>query len=203
MIANLLFLFVSDILLFSLFLFPFSYPLFFLPFFITDIDAEKTSTKEHLQEAPPNEDGDIPAGPAPKRMLRSGVSCGQQSSTPQWSDRRHVLPVQCIICKGTKYFREQSSGKRKVEKYVLCERKDGGNLLTAALMKQDEALLLDLRGKDHVAIEVRYHKSCYYRYTKVALGSKLHTETAQQMYERSYSSFCRKIVEERISQRCY
>ena len=102
------------------------------------------------------------------------------------------------FAKGRSTFVNNLRVNEKVEKYVLCERKDGGNLLTAALMKQDEALLLDLRGKDHVAIEVRYHKSCYYRYTKVALGSKLHTETAQQMYERSYSSFCRKIVEERI-----
>ena len=34
-------------------------------------------------------------------------------------------------------------------------------LLNAPIMNQDERLLLDIRDKDHVAIEVKYHKVIY------------------------------------------
>eukprot|EP00057_Strongylocentrotus_purpuratus_P022810 XP_011677284.1 PREDICTED: uncharacterized protein LOC762622 [Strongylocentrotus purpuratus] len=157
-------------------------------------DAEKTST-EDPEEVSASEDA-----PAPKRLLRSRVSHENQPSTSHDFDKPHVLPVHCIICKGAKYIREQSSGKRKVEKLILCERKDGGHLLEAALLKQDEQLLLHIRGKDLVAIEVRYHKSCYYRYTKVVKRCNTYKQDTQQtvIYDKSYSSFCKKVIEERI-----
>jgi len=45
---------------------------------------------------------------------------------------------------------------------VLCL---GGLLLNAAEGLNDETLLLEIRGHDLVAIEVRYHQSCYKDYT--------------------------------------
>uniref|UniRef100_UPI00358F6426 uncharacterized protein n=1 Tax=Myxine glutinosa TaxID=7769 RepID=UPI00358F6426 len=144
---------------------------------------------------------DEPPDPAPKRLLRSNihVSDGQQTEARQL-DRKHVLPVQCIICKSTQYIKEQRTGKRKVEKLVQCETKQGGQLVTAAIIKQDEALLLHCRDKDLVALEARYHKSCYLRYIKVLAKSIeiSKQEYQQQMYEKSYISFCKKVIEERI-----
>ena len=99
------------------------------------------------------------------------------------------------------YIKEQCSGKRKAERLVQCETKHGGQLLAAAAtMKQDEALLLRIRDQDLVAIEARYHKSCYLRYTKVVAKSVeiSKQEYQQQMYEKSYISFCKKVIEERI-----
>ena len=52
----------------------------------------------------------------------------------------------------------------------------GGGLLNAAEMKQDQRLLLDIRGKDLVAIEVKYHKSFYLRYTKGVRRCKSQTK---------------------------
>ncbi|XP_078268132.1 uncharacterized protein LOC144600415 [Rhinoraja longicauda] len=160
-------------------------------------DAEKPKAGESPQEAVP--DGE-PHEPAPKRLVRSMTSDGQQTATVQHPDRRHVLPVHCIICKGSKYIKELATGKRKVEKLVRCETKHGGQLLTAATMKQDEALLLHIRDRDLVAIEARYHKSCYLRYTKVVSNfAKIsNQDNQQQLYEKSYSSFCKRVIEERI-----
>ena len=82
---------------------------------------------------------------------------------------------------------------------MKCETMSGGQLLNAAEMKQDERLLLDIRGKDLVAIEVKYHKSCYLRYTKVVQSCKSQTkEGTQQLHEKSYKSFCTNVVEYRI-----
>ena len=41
----------------------------------------------------------------------------------------------------------------------------GGLLLEAAKALQDESILAKIRGQDLVAIEVRYHRSCYKDYT--------------------------------------
>lgn len=46
--------------------------------------------------------------------------------------------------------------------------------------KHDEQLLLHIRGKDLVAIKVRYHKSCYYRFTKVVKGSNDYEQDTRQ-----------------------
>ncbi|XP_055504368.1 uncharacterized protein LOC129705019 [Leucoraja erinacea] len=155
-------------------------------------DAEKPKAGSSQEAVPDGE----PHESAPKRLLRSMACDGQQTAT----DRRHVPPVQCIICKGSKYIKEQATGKRQSEKLVRCETKHGGQLLTAATLKQDEALLLHIRDKNLVAMEARYHKSCYLRYTRVVIdfANIIKQDNQQQVYEKSYSSFCKSVVEERI-----
>ena len=82
----------------------------------------------------------------------------------------------------------------------------GGLLLKAAEELNDEAILVDLRGKDHVAIEVRYHRSCYRDYTGFLTQKNPNKPDGNREYM-SYSSnkafevFCTDIVEERIIQR--
>ena len=48
----------------------------------------------------------------------------------------------------------------------VAEIIDAGLLRTAAERKNDEQILVQVRGKDCVALEVRYHKVCYCKYTK-------------------------------------
>uniref|UniRef100_UPI00358F471F uncharacterized protein isoform X1 n=1 Tax=Myxine glutinosa TaxID=7769 RepID=UPI00358F471F len=158
-------------------------------------EAEKI--QEEGSDALPN---DEPLDQMPKRLLQSYTSDGQRTSAHQHTDQRHVLPVQCIICKGRQYFKEQCSGKRRVEKLVQCDAKHGGQLLTAATLKRDEAILLHIRDQDIVAIEARYHTSCYHRYIRI-IAQALQVskqECPQQLYEKSYISFCKKFIEERI-----
>ena len=45
----------------------------------------------------------------------------------------------------------------------------GGQLLKTAELPSDEAILLHIRDKDMVAIEVRHHRSCHKKYVKVRM----------------------------------
>jgi hypothetical protein len=55
----------------------------------------------------------------------------------------------------------------------LCETIDGGRLREAAEAKNDEGILLHIRGKDCVAAEVRYHNHCYYLFKKFPVSDWL------------------------------
>ncbi|XP_038073022.1 uncharacterized protein LOC119741310 [Patiria miniata] len=78
---------------------------------------------------------------------------------------RHVLPVECIICKKSKWI-QPPCGPRKKEPLTNCEYEKGGQLLKTAELLNDESILLDIQGQDMVAIEVRYHRSCHKNYIK-------------------------------------
>ena len=104
--------------------------------------------------------------PPTKRLLRSVTFSSQQ--VQPLPGRHHVLPVQCLICRSTKYAKERATKKRKVERLVNCETSQGGKLVKAAKIRHDERLLLDIEGRDLVAIEARYHRTCYLKCTKIA-----------------------------------
>ena len=44
---------------------------------------------------------------------------------------------------------------------MLAETVDAGLLRAAAEQINDERILMQIRGKDYAALEVRYHKVCY------------------------------------------
>ena len=48
---------------------------------------------------------------------------------------------------------------------MLAETIDAGLLRTAAERKNDQQILVQIPGKDCVALEIRYHKVCYCNYT--------------------------------------
>ncbi len=48
---------------------------------------------------------------------------------------------------------------------MMCETEDSGKLRHAAKFKNNEKILLQIRGQDSVAIEVRNHRACYMNYT--------------------------------------
>ena len=66
----------------------------------------------------------------------------------------------------------------------------------AATLKNDESILLHIRGKDCVAIEARYHKNCYQRYTKCV--SNKPRDPGPTLYDRAFEEFCTRIIEPRI-----
>ena len=66
----------------------------------------------------------------------------------------------------------------------------------AATLKNDESILLHIRGKDCVAIEARYHKNCYQRYTKCV--SNKSRDPGPTLYDRAFEEFCTRIIEPRI-----
>ena len=81
---------------------------------------------------------------------------------------------------------------------MLAETIDAGLLRTAAERKNDERILVQIRGKDCVALEVRYHKVCYCNYTKFLTREtkkQSETERSTSVYEKSYDVFCKKVIE--------
>ena len=83
---------------------------------------------------------------------------------------------------------------------------DGGQLRKAATIKEDESILLHIRGKDCVALEVKYHNRCYQKYTSFLRYYKddSHTEgetsTKQQpsVYNEGFNTFCEQFVKVKI-----
>ena len=150
-----------------------------------------TETDEATRE---DQDGE----PLTKRRLRSSTS-GEKQVQPL-PGRSHVLPIQCIICRGSKYTKDKVTHKRRIERLVNCETKQGGKLLKAAKIRQDERLLLDISDRDLVAIEARYHRTCYLKYTKVArqYQSNSDSETSQQDYQMTFQKFSQVIIKERL-----
>ncbi|GBN94985.1 hypothetical protein AVEN_9906-1 [Araneus ventricosus] len=95
-----------------------------------------------------------------KRRMRSN-----SLTTPIRSRSKNVLPKICIICKKIKQILDKITKKRIIKKLNQCET-NSNLFLKAALQKNDEEILLQIREIDLVAIEVCYHSSCYKKYTR-------------------------------------
>jgi hypothetical protein len=81
---------------------------------------------------------------------------------------------------------------------MLAETVDAGLLRTAAEIKNDEKILVQIRGKDCVALEVCYHKVCYSNYTKFLtreVKKQSETERSTSVYDKSYDVFCKTVIE--------
>ncbi|KAK1885936.1 G polyprotein [Dissostichus eleginoides] len=109
-----------------------------------------------------------------------------------------VLPALCIICK----MKEKmiiKAGKRQRDQLCKTETLSAGKLQKAAEKKDDQSVLIHIKDKDCVALEVRYHKSCYSQYTKFLLRpDKPETEQDEPMFDASYKLFCERIIRQRL-----
>ncbi len=88
--------------------------------------------------------------------------------------------------------------KRKIDKLVLAETFDGGLLREAAEKKKDESILAQTRGKDCVAIEVRYHRHCHLDYCRFLTRKLTVSKTNDELYHSSYTAFCSKTIDEKL-----
>ena len=71
-----------------------------------------------------------------------------------------------------------------------------GILEKAAALRNDDSILVHIRGRDCVAIEARYHKRCYQRYTK-CLSNKPR-DSGPTLYDAAFEEFCTRIIDQRI-----
>ena len=79
---------------------------------------------------------------------------------------------------------------------MLAEIIDAGLLRAAADRRNDEWILVQIRRKDCVELEVRYHKVCYCNYTKyVTRETQDQSESERSVYEKSYDVFCKEVIE--------
>uniref|UniRef100_A0A1A8L731 Uncharacterized protein n=2 Tax=Nothobranchius pienaari TaxID=704102 RepID=A0A1A8L731_9TELE len=84
---------------------------------------------------------------------------GSRSGLP-FATAGPVLPASCIICKKVEKY-VIVHGKRQRAHLVQTETSSAGQLLKGAEIKQDESILLHIKDKDCVSLEVRYHTCCY------------------------------------------
>ncbi|KAI2644853.1 Protein Son [Labeo rohita] len=64
-------------------------------------------------------------------------------------------------------------------------RKRTSQLLKAAEMKEDTSILVHIKDKDCVSLEVRYHKSCYRQYTRFLTKSTgTNTQTSEEQQDK-------------------
>ena len=87
---------------------------------------------------------------------------------------------------------------------MSAETIDGGRLREAATKKGDESILLQIAGKDCVALEVKYHKRCYKKYTEFLRRTDVRKDAEESdvrvkcKYEKSFEVFCEEFVKEKL-----
>lgn len=103
----------------------------------------------------------------------------------------------CILCQKDKTIRCRITGKRKMEHLVKCSTIDAVNLRQAAEGNKNEALLMQIKDKYCVAIELKYHNSCYKDYTRYLTKAKSGDSKSDSSYSEAFDIFC-QMVKSRI-----
>ncbi|XP_028413789.1 uncharacterized protein LOC114536635 [Dendronephthya gigantea] len=136
----------------------------------------------------------------PRRKITRQSVADVNKTLPKRNE--HVLPEICIVCgRDSSWFSlDKVTKKRRRTPLMLAETIDAGLLRTAAERKNDERILVQIRGKDCVALDVRYHKVCYCNYTNfLTRETKKQLETERStVYEKSYDVFCKKVIETEV-----
>ncbi|XP_072046276.1 uncharacterized protein [Amphiura filiformis] len=108
----------------------------------------------------------------------------------------HTPPICIICCKKDKWLKHQ--GKTARDKYSKCETYSAGRLLEAARQKEDERILLHVEGKDLIAIEVRYHQSCYKDYVRFLTHEERKDDGESPFYNKAYNVLCEEVIKKRL-----
>ena len=92
-----------------------------------------------------------------------------------------------------------ATGKRCPLPLVVCERINADNFLRAAEKRKHTRILTQIRGKDMVATEVRYHKLCYRESVRCTEQNQQEDTPDTCLYSASFNELC-AVVEKRIVQ---
>ena len=90
----------------------------------------------------------------------------------------------------------QATKKRVKQALSVAQTLTAGVLEEAAMLRNDEGILVHIRARDCVAVEARYHKRCYQKYTK-CLSNKT-SNIGPTLYERAFDDFCLQVIERPI-----
>ena len=109
----------------------------------------------------------------------------------------HVLPAECIICQKSGRLDIKKQEKRVKEPLSNCEIVNGGRILEQAINEQNTRILRLIQHQDCVALEVKYHATCYLNYTR-PLTRKGNKQQHDRHYTESFKKFCKDVVEEKL-----
>ena len=126
---------------------------------------------------------DVP--PAKKRRIL--CSNFDQPSLPPRS--KHILPYICILCQKVKTMVCKGLNR---EKLVKCSIIDAVSLKRTA--EENETLHMQIRNKDCVAIEVKYHNSCCHDFTHYLTKPSKTEQTGQSSYRKVFEIFDKSLL---------
>ncbi|GBO09253.1 hypothetical protein AVEN_125385-1 [Araneus ventricosus] len=129
--------------------------------------------------------------------LDSEENSNKSVETPnakQYFNNTHNNKIKKCATEDMHYLQKE---KKKVLDKITKKRITNSNLfLKVALQKNDEEILLQIRGKDLVAIEVCYHSSCYKKYTRFL--TRPASTIQKDENQNSFLKFCKDAIEKRI-----
>ena len=129
------------------------------------VEKQSHSLIEHPLEDNDSDDSIIEPPPA-KRVSRSQVDGFDVNK--------------CAICQQDKTMLTKNKGARSREPLSLNMTTTGSaSLLKAAEIRDDRRLLLQIQGQDTIAIEIKYHKSCYAQYVRPGALAKLEDQNCE------------------------
>ena len=132
--------------------------------------ARAVEKQRHILIEDPLEDNDsddsITEPPPAKRVSRSQIDAFDINK--------------CAICQQYKTMLTKNKGARSREPLSLNMTATGSaSLLKAAQIQDDRRLLLKIQGQDTIAIEIKYHKSCYVQYVRPGALAKLEEKNCE------------------------
>lgn len=135
-------------------------------------------------------------------MYRKSKRHGTGASPDVYEERMRLglFPGhECFICLTSKYTSDSHSRKRKQEPLSQCLTYEAdASLKQAAISKNDERMLVRIRGIDLVAKEAHYHKSCYREYTRKDEAPKVCSKKNVAEFERVFLDFSLNVIEKRV-----
>ncbi|XP_056267295.1 uncharacterized protein LOC130191667 [Pseudoliparis swirei] len=91
------------------------------------------------------------------------------------------------------------AGKRQRDTLSKAETLTAGQLQKAAELKEDQSILLHIKDKDCVALEVQYHKGCYNQYTRfLTRPEKPEKDQNEPTFDVIYKIFCERVIRQRL-----
>ena len=107
----------------------------------------------------------------------------------------------CAICQKTKFCGKGATTRESLVQNI--SEFGSATLLKAARTRNDSRLLLHIDGRDTIAMEVKYHRSCYKSYVHPKQLSKLEEQNCKEEDDRTESynkafSNVKSVVEEEI-----
>ena len=124
--------------------------------------------------------------PSTSKEVDSNVR-GSRSANPA------KLPDWCIFCQQ----KLRRIGKNPENLTQCLTTQASQKLMKAAENKEDHNILLQIRGQDLIAIEVKYHKSCYKSYTRNVKSRKQEDSEGDDGYQSAFTQLV-AVVQEKI-----
>ncbi|XP_013396647.1 uncharacterized protein LOC106163563 [Lingula anatina] len=121
-----------------------------------------------------------------------------RSSSPAFTGSGHLWPDICVICKKKEKWITVRNNRER-DRLMQAETVTAGNLTKSAELKNDESVLVHIRGKDCIAIKLKYHRKCFNTYTRHAGDKKMPAKPVK--YQNSYKAFCNFVVKKRLIRR--